>query len=265
MRTDTSINSVRSFGEIDNVEIISDKTVIETGKRKILLCPFGHDITVDSVDYDIAFGHFEFAGAKLAGGLSKGKIQRSDIHKISPLVFSGHYHIRREYTSNNRCIITGGSLLPLDRGDIGNTKGVYVINTDSLSYDFIENKISPCFTKVIWSKLKNKTATISKDDIKGNYVDLIVDDEYTFEQINKIKQVMDSLNPRVPIKIDYVYNVFGLTKNELGAIETSRQSDPLLILKEYIYQLSDDDLNSLDRDKLFTLAKSYYDIALEGK
>ena len=41
----------------------------------------------------------------------------------------------------------------MDFGDVGNTKGYYVLNLDDLEYEFIPNNISPNYIKISLSQL----------------------------------------------------------------------------------------------------------------
>ena len=67
----------------------------------------------------------------------------SQLLEKSSLVFSGHFHYReeREYKEGN--IIYVGCPFELDFGDRDTTKGYYVLDTSNLTYQFIENNVSP--------------------------------------------------------------------------------------------------------------------------
>ena len=41
----------------------------------------------------------------------------------------------------------------MDFGDVGNTKGYYILNLDNMEYDFFPNNISPSYKKISLSEL----------------------------------------------------------------------------------------------------------------
>jgi DNA repair exonuclease SbcCD nuclease subunit len=84
-------------------------------------------------------------------------------------VFSGHIHIRQ--TNKNFTFI--GSPYQMDRNDMGDKKGITILDIDSGEITFEENKYSPVFRK--YKVLKDED--IEKiDEIKDtkDYIDLVI-------------------------------------------------------------------------------------------
>ncbi len=112
------------------------------------------------------------SGAQLAGSLSHSGMSMQNLTKFSENVYSGHYHLRKDYEFKDGTVSVVGNPFQMDFGDYGNDKGVYILNVDSGKRKFIPNNISPIFMKLHWS---NMPADLSS--VKGNYTKLIVDAE----------------------------------------------------------------------------------------
>jgi hypothetical protein len=59
-------------------------------------------------------------------------------------VYSGHIHL----VQRNKNFTFVGSIFQMDRNDFGDQKGIFVVDTDENSEEFIPNIISPVFKKV---------------------------------------------------------------------------------------------------------------------
>ncbi len=59
-------------------------------------------------------------------------------------VYSGHIHL----VQTNKNFTFVGSIFQMDRNDFGDQKGIFVIDTEDNTEEFIPNKVSPVFKKV---------------------------------------------------------------------------------------------------------------------
>jgi hypothetical protein len=81
-------------------------------------------------------------------------------------VFSGHIHLHQI----NKNFTFVGSTFEMDRNDLGNQKGIYILDTIDNSEEFIPNDISPKFKKV-W--IKNEEDILTLDTISTkDFIDL---------------------------------------------------------------------------------------------
>jgi DNA repair exonuclease SbcCD nuclease subunit len=76
-----------------------------------------------------------------------------DLLKKSPLVISGHFHTRHEKKFGKGTILYVGNPFQMDFGDTDNQKGYYVLDLDTLEYNFTPNNISPNYKKISLSEL----------------------------------------------------------------------------------------------------------------
>ena len=262
-KASTEVNSIKAYGEINNVFVIEKFTDIHIGSRRFALCPWATE--VDKVfGYDFAVGHVEFSGAIRHDGCAEEEIkvyEMKDLFNMAPLVFMGHYHIRKEYFGDKSKIVTIGSALELDWGDYGNEKGFYVLDLDSRSYEVVKNNVSPIHFKYYWSKLISKEQMIDKKQIEGNFLKLVVDCPYKFENIIR---VLNEINVRGPLRNcepEYVFNanIDLMQKGHSFDRETTGlKMTKLQYMEKFIDKLPDEKMNGLERDKLKEYTTLYY-------
>lgn len=256
-KNSVEINSLNQFKDIDNLTIIEKTTEIDFKGKSGLLCPWHFNIN-DYKDkhYDYLFGHFEMNGAALCGATFEGgDYKMSKLTTISPLVFSGHFHIRKHYDFKNGKVITIGSPYQLDWGDADNDRGFYILDTQLAEYEFIENTKSPIHHKIHWSLVQNKKQKITKKDIKDNYIKLIVDAEYDYQEVMKVAEQINLCEPLSCI-VEYVFSVNRGLLGELKLSKTEFKMTKLQYIIKYIEKL--DIQKNLDKNQLIKKARQYY-------
>jgi DNA repair exonuclease SbcCD nuclease subunit len=205
------VNSLKPLNEIENVTVIGQATEVHftNSGRTGGFMPWDAFVYEDFKDknWDVMFGHFEFMGAAFhaSGSLTCAHGSNgNEMTKVAPLCFSGHFHARKEYNFKNGKVVTIGCPLELDWGDYGNSKGYYILDTGTLDYTFYENTISPKHHKLFWSKIKSGKEKYTK--VKNNYVKLIVDDEYKFEEVMKEVTKINLKGPLKPCDTEFTHN-----------------------------------------------------------
>lgn len=156
--TPTSLSIMNKY---ENIHIISNTfEIIEGG---VLLVPWLFDLDdLHTSKMDICIGHFEMNGISLnsKGSVSKNhRLNISDFSKFD-MVLSGHYHRPGDY-GNVKYL---GSPYQMTFADIDDTKGFYVLDTDTKELEFI-----------VWDKYpkhKRCNETDKIQNIKGNIVEL---------------------------------------------------------------------------------------------
>lgn len=266
-RETNAINSLKPYNEIPNVFVFTEAEDISfNGKHKARLIPwetFNYD-AMKSNPCDVMFGHFEFIGAvhnAVSSDTSKHGFNGSEMTKVAPLVFSGHYHARREYNFKNGKVVCVGSPLQLDWGDFNDTKGVYIYDSITNTYEFFENEINSTYVKVLWSDIKSGDDTALKA-VKGNFVQLVVDGKYKFEDVMKLMNLINRLNPIKNCEVVYEYskrfNFFDTVCGEDTAVIQKTKLDHLI---DFVNNIDDEDIGSLDRSQVLELGKQYYNEA----
>lgn len=257
------VNSIRTYADMKNIIPIEELTEIQflPSEKTGLMCPWSA-FNLDEVTkkYDTMFGHFEFNGAILRGAVHHGGVSMQTLTETAPLVFSGHFHIRKEYPQRSGKLLTIGSPCELDWGDADNVKGFYTLNTKTLEYTFHENDFSPRHIKIYWSKLKKKQESLK--NIKGNYIKLVIDEEYKFDKIMKVLNLINLKRPIKPGQTDFIYN--NNFSNILDQFDTDTDEKITTLSKlDYIKKFidhADDSLEDLDKGVLLGMVNEYYNL-----
>jgi DNA repair exonuclease SbcCD nuclease subunit len=268
-RETNTVNSLRPYSEIPNINIIENAESIEfINGLQAGLVPwdtFSYD-TMKDCNWEVMFGHFEFIGAKhnaVGNDVSKHGFNGNEMTQVAPLVFSGHYHARREYDFKYGKVVCIGCPLQLDWGDYNDSKGVYIFNATTKTYKFIENKVNATHHKVFWSKVKNKDQS-DLVNVEGNYISLIVDDEYKFESVMRVMNVINRLNPIKNCEVKYEYskrfNFFDKVcgTEDRGVIQKTKYEH----LVDFVDKIDGEDMGSMEKNTVLSLCENYYNEAI---
>jgi DNA repair exonuclease SbcCD nuclease subunit len=137
--------------------------------------------------------------------------------KKAPLIFSGHFHLREEREYDKYKINYVGNPFEMDFGDTESSKGYYIMDFDTLKYDFFENTISPKHKKIKLSEYEGKKDNIGRNIVKI-IVDEIVDNDVLESKTSNIQKMQplslsfDSTAVFNPIieKLDEEYDLSGI-------------------------------------------------------
>jgi hypothetical protein len=83
-------------------------------------------------------------------------------------VYSGHIHL----VQRNKNFTFAGSIHEMDRNDIDNQKGIFILDTDTNSELFIPNNISPKFRKIYINK--EEDIDLLDQDLTKDWIDLFI-------------------------------------------------------------------------------------------
>jgi hypothetical protein len=123
-------------------------------------------------DCDYLFCHSDLNGCKMhltsVAHKNSDKIDIEDF-KYFKKVKSGHIHL----VQSNKHFSFVGSPFQMDRNDYGDQKGIFIIDTDDDSEEFIPNLVSPVFKKV---RIVNEEDIELLEDLKGSkdYIDISI-------------------------------------------------------------------------------------------
>ncbi len=199
------VNSIHTLGWLPNIKIINKPEVIKWKNLDLVLMPF-FDKKQDMINAisihkgDLAFVHSDLNGCRLnMNSVSNRNTDMIDVNYFKDYkhVYSSHVHIR-QVLSNFTFI---GSPYEQDRGDLGNQKGIQIIYED-FSTDFIPNKTSPIFEKII---IKKEEDLIKFDSInKNNYIDLEIYNSVIVNSRKTRKKIESILETGGFAKVDYI-------------------------------------------------------------
>ena len=120
---------------------------------------------------DYLFCHSDLNGAKMhLTSVANKNLDKIDVDEFSGYndVRTGHIHIRQKIGN----ITFVGSVFEMDRNDMDNTKGIFILDTNTVEETFVENKISPKFKKV-YVRVEEDISSLDKISTR-DYIDLYI-------------------------------------------------------------------------------------------
>lgn len=227
---DNSINTPKIFGHMDNVTVYSETHTIELCGKKLVLMPWVEH-KVDMIDEiknnqgDYLFCHSDLNGCRMhLSSIAHNNKDKIDVGEFSGYekVFSGHIHIKQ----TNKNFIFIGSPYQMDRNDIGDKKGMTVLDVVSGEVDFVPNDISPEFKKI---KLQddNDFDVLERVDTDKYFVDLEIYNSVLIGtgNLGKRKKLEGILDKKVFSNVDYVNDVVKEKTNEDGLVDVEYDID----------------------------------------
>jgi DNA repair exonuclease SbcCD nuclease subunit len=247
----SNVHSMSIMKHTKNVKIYDTITTWVYKNKDLTFCPWGCNIN-DIPKSDVIFGHFELQTFKMNGFkvCEHGDDPEKLIYK-APLIFSGHFHQRDEKRFDTSTIIYIGNPFQTDFGDAYQTKGYYILDLDTLSYTFIENKLSPKHIKFSLSEIINHPDPLRyfKDNIPTNIIKVVIDKSISTEHLDLLTNKVLTYKP-ADFKIDFDVNY-----NKIKISEEAKQIDSNLeienIITEFVNLL---DLNNKKEIIEYTLA-----------
>ena len=171
------------LGEYDNIDIIDQPTTRNVGGTDILFLPWicdeNYDRTLRSVTESsapVCMGHLELNGFEAHPGHVMENGMEVTMFKKFKKVFSGHYHMK----SKRDNISYLGNPYQLYWNDYGTKRGFHVFDTETLRTTFYRNPFDT-FHKLYYN---GGVVPPSKDEIKGTYVKLIVEDKGDYSKFD---------------------------------------------------------------------------------
>lgn len=189
------INSLKPFNYIPNVFVYEKTDKIQFNGKSILMMPWVEEkeeqvrILKENSGCDYLFCHSDLNGAKMhLTSVAHRNSDKIDVEEFSGYkgVYSGHIHL----VQKNKNFTFVGSIHEMDRNDIDNQKGIFVLDTNKETELFIPNKVSPNFKKIY----VNKEEDIDQlnDGITKDWIDLYVSNSLLVNN-RKIRRKLETI------------------------------------------------------------------------
>ncbi len=243
----SEVNSIRPFRYIPNVHIYDSVTKIEFNGCNLLMMPYfdsKHD-QIDAIsnnrDCEYLFCHSDLNGAKMhLTSVAHRNNDKIDVESFSSFkkVYSGHIHLVQR--SKNFTFV--GSIFQMDRNDYSDQKGIFIIDTNDGSEEFIKNNISPVFVKY---NIIDEYSVNGLESLVGSkdYIDLSISNSLLVSS-RKLRRKLEMLLEKGGFaSIEYIDDIVKLDEagNEIieeliidEKIDISLQLDYGEYIKEYI-------------------------------
>ena len=235
------INSVRLFNHVNNVSVYTNTTIIEANGQKLVLMPWIEkrlnmikDISENPGDY--LFCHSDLNGCKMhlnsVAHRNADKIDVDDFGKYKH-VFSGHIHIRQ--TNKNFSFI--GSPYQMDRNDMGDQKGITILDLNTNKIYFVPNTYSPVFRKF---RVTNEDDIDKLDELRGtkDYIDLAISNNLLINNRKLRRKLEVMLEKGNFASVEYIDDITkelvdGEEVNESSEIEFDENGMEISVQLEY--------------------------------
>lgn len=181
-KTNKGNSSLRSLTNIKNLTVIKEPTLMKfkNGTRQVASAaavPYLGDNNEENkwlIEFsgkaEYAFMHTDISKMKFDNGMTI--VGAVDAEKFSGRVISGHIHKRQETPK----VIYVGSPYQMNRGDIGNQKGIYTLELETGEMIFHPNEYSPVFQKVSMEIFMAMSDADRNTALRNNYTDILIDE-----------------------------------------------------------------------------------------
>ena len=169
------VNSSKSLKWIPNVFIFEEPDIIHAGGKKLLLMPWRKSVEdenecISSYNADYLFCHTEVRGLKMGRYTSSEEgIVLDNLDKFKR-VYSGHIHYAQK-KDNFRMV---GCPYQLTRGDIGNEKGIWKVDFENDTEEYVKNDFSPQFIRILFEKILDMEISEVNALFANNFIDILV-------------------------------------------------------------------------------------------
>lgn len=190
----SEIHSLKLLSEWPNITIHDKVSTIDD----ITFCGWGTKLEDIPEKQKIIFGHFDIKGFDMsASKVAEHGFTASDLMDRCEMLMSGHYHKPQRRFYKNKLLTYAGSCYQLNWGESGEEKYAYILDTESLSYEAIPNKISPRFeyirSEADYGKIANNFVAIevTMDELSDKVTQMVANNALDVRTINKpVKKVI---------------------------------------------------------------------------
>jgi DNA repair exonuclease SbcCD nuclease subunit len=222
-KSDNDVNSLKPYSYIPNVYVYETTTKINFNGKDILLMPWVEsrqeqvNLLKQYSGCDYLFCHSDLNGAKMhLTSVAHRNPDKIDVEEFSGYkhVYSGHIHLVQK-TKNFTFV---GSIHEMDRNDIDNQKGIFVLDTNKEAELFIPNKISPRFKKIYVNK--EEDIELLTEGITKDWIDLFISNNLLVSNRKLRRKIESVLQTGSFASVEYI--------DDISSEEDSKKEDEIL-------------------------------------
>lgn len=194
-KSDNDVNSLKPYSYIPNIFVYETTTKITFNDKDILLMPWVEskeeqvNLLKQYSGCDYLFCHSDLNGAKMhLTSVAHRNSNKIDVEEFDGYkhVYSGHIHLVQK--SKNFTFV--GSIHEMDRNDIDNQKGIFVLDTNKDVELFIPNNVSPRFKKIYVNK--EEDIELLTEGITKDWIDLFISNSLLVSN-RKLRRKLESI------------------------------------------------------------------------
>lgn len=221
-KSTNDVNTIKLYKYIPNVYVYESPSKIEYMGKSILMLPWVEkrkdqvEILKKFSGCDYLFCHSDLNGAKMhLNSVAHKNNDKIDVDEFKGYrsVWSGHIHIQQR----NKNFTFVGSIHEMDRNDLGNQKGVFILDVIGNNEVFIPNDLSPKHQKV-YIMSENDIDSLDKVSIK-NYVDLYISNTLLINNRKLRRKLEVMLESGNFASVDYIDDIKEAREDKLNDLD----------------------------------------------
>lgn len=246
-KSTNDVNSPKALRWVPNIKIYEETTVLEMGGKELVLMPWVEKRLDQSnllkrfSGADYLFCHSDLNGCRMhlssVAWKNNNKIDIDDFASYGNC-YSGHIHIRQE----NKNFTFIGSPFQMDRNDVGDQKGIYILDIETGTEEFIENNYSPKFLKLS-ILTEDDIYKLESVDTSKNYIDLSISNSLLINNRKVRRNIEIILEKGNFSRVEYI--------NDIVKEETKEE--------DIEAELEEMDLDNIQLDELEDIVLKYID------
>lgn len=217
----SDINSISILDGYKNVTVYKELTTKNINGKIFCFCPWG--VPPEEIPVcDVLIGHFEILNFKMnSHKVCDHGIESTSLLDKAKLTITGHFHCRdyRKYPGN-KTILYLGSPYELDFGDREQTKGITILDTDTLDIELIENNVTPKHKKIKISDLLDGKIALENvsEELSNNFISLCVDRNVNEQALSLMLSKFNQYKPK-HVRTDFnIFESVQLSSTDLNEI-----------------------------------------------
>lgn len=185
-RNQISPNTTTEYlSQYQNINIIDKPSDVTIEGHSFLIVPWmcssNEEACMEAIqtsESDVCIGHFEIKGAKMEGTVCTEGLAISTFDRFE-LCISGHFHIKGDYEN----VSYVGTPTQSSWGDYGISKGIHILDTETLELDFIVNT-EELFHKITYNEDRDMNLPLS-NDYTNKYLKVVIEHREDFKKYEK--------------------------------------------------------------------------------
>jgi DNA repair exonuclease SbcCD nuclease subunit len=216
-KSTNDINTVKLYKYIPNITVYEEPTKIEFMGKSILMLPWvekrkDQQKTLEEFSgCHYLFCHSDLNGAKMhLNSVAHKNLDKIDVESFSGYknVYSGHIHI----VQRNKNFTFVGNNFEMDRNDLGNQKGIFILDVVEETERFVPNEVSPRYRKV-YVKTEEDILSLEEISTKDYWVDLFISNSLLINN-RKLRRKLESMLENGNFaSVDYIDDI-SITRHE---------------------------------------------------
>jgi DNA repair exonuclease SbcCD nuclease subunit len=214
-KNNSTVNSISILDGWGNIHIVDkDCETIKTPYKDIVMVPWGVEYDQIPKTDGIIFGHFEISSFYMNSyKVCEHGMESKQLFKKAPIIISGHFHKKDDRKYDKGRIVYLGSPYQHNFGDVGDARGIYILDLEKNELEFIENDISPKHIKVSAKALLKEDSDIDNYVLENNIVSLIVDTDIAQEELAVLSSKIHKIAP-LSLRTDYLQDNSTITQSD---------------------------------------------------